>query len=121
MMRHIIAAAVIAASALFAPLGWAHALLDHASPAPGSRSPVAPPLLRLWFTERLEPAFSTARVIGPSGASVTDGSPAVDPKDPTLLDVPLQKLPPGTYTVKWSVVSADTHHREGAFAFAVRP
>ena len=37
---------------------WAHAFLDHASPAVGSSVPASPPVVTLWFTQDLEPAFS---------------------------------------------------------------
>jgi copper resistance protein C len=119
MSRRVIAAAVFAACTLAALPAWAHAFLDHASPAVGSMVPTSPPALRLWFTQGLEPAFSTATVTDASGARVDDGRPQVDPKDPTLLIVPIKKLPPGTYTVAWRVVSVDTHNTDGTFTFTV--
>ncbi|MGA6978753.1 MAG: copper resistance protein CopC, partial [Pseudolabrys sp.] len=37
----------------------AHAMLDHASPRVGSSLPSGPREVTLWFTQKLEPAFST--------------------------------------------------------------
>ena len=36
-----------------------------------------------------------------------------------LLQVPLKPLRPGTYRVKWRVLSVDTHVTEGDFTFRV--
>jgi methionine-rich copper-binding protein CopC len=45
----------------------AHAFLDHALPAVGSTVQDSPHEIRLWFTQRLEPAFSKARVLDKTG------------------------------------------------------
>jgi methionine-rich copper-binding protein CopC len=118
--RTIVAAAVLAgAVTLGAPSVQAHAFLDHASPAVGSAVPAAPEAVTMWFTQQLEPAFTTATVTDASGNTV-DASPAqVDPKDPTVLRVALKKLSPGTYTVAWHALSVDTHTTTGHFTFTV--
>ena len=49
-----------------------------------------------------------------------DRGPAnVDSASPALLQVPLKPLGPGTYRVKWRVLSVDTHVTEGDFTFRV--
>jgi methionine-rich copper-binding protein CopC len=118
--RLIVAAAVLAgAVTLGAPTVQAHAFLDHASPAVGSTVPTPPEAVTMWFTQELEPAFTTATVTDASGNTV-DRSPAqVDPKDPTELRVALKKLSPGTYTVSWHALSVDTHTTTGHFTFTV--
>ena len=118
--RMIAAAAVLAvAVALGAPTVHAHAFLDHASPAVGSSLPSAPAAVTMWFTQQLEPAFSTATVTDKSGNRVDKGDAQVDPKNPTMLHVSLKSLPPGTYTVAWHVLSVDTHTTQGHFTFEV--
>jgi copper resistance protein C len=97
----------------------AHAFLDHSDPAVGSTVPTSPGVMHLWFTQQLEPAFSSCTVSDQTGASVNDGAAAVDPNDPSELDVKLKSLPPGTYTVKWHVLSVDTHTTTGDFNFQV--
>lgn len=111
--------AVFATAILAAPRAEAHAFLDHASPAVGSTVPSTPAALTMWFTQQLEPAFTTATVTDQSGNSVENGSPQVDPKDPTELRVPLKPLPPGTYSVAWHALSVDTHTTTGHFTFTV--
>ena len=74
--------------------------------------------MMLWFTEKLEPAFSTAEVRNAQGA-VQSGKAQVDGSDRTELRVPLKALPPGTYLVSWRVLSVDTHRTQGTFRFTV--
>src|SRR5690242_15450031 len=93
----------------------AHAFLDHAVPRVGSSLPRAPTVIRLWFSENLEPAFSSVEVTDQSGTRVDAGDAKVDASDATQLQATLKPLPPGTYKVTWHVVSVDTHRTEGQF------
>jgi copper resistance protein C len=118
--RMMVTAAVLAgAMTLGASTAQAHAFLDHASPAVGSTVPTAPAAVTMWFTQQLEPAFTTATVTDTSGNPVDAGPAQVDPTDPTELRVPLKKLSPGTYTVAWHALSVDTHTTTGHFTFTV--
>ncbi len=120
MNSKIIAAALALAATLTttSPL-LAHAFLDHSDPAVGSTVPTSPAVMHLWFTQELEPAFSSVTVSDQSGAAVNDGSATIDPSSPSEMTVKLKSLPPGTYTVKWHVLSVDTHTTTGDFNFQV--
>jgi copper resistance protein C len=111
--------AALAVVLLAAPGVQAHAFLDHASPAVGSSVPAAPAAVTMWFTQQLEPAFTTATVSDASGASVAGGAARIDPQNPMELELPLKPLPPGTYTVSWHALSVDTHTTQGHFTFQV--
>jgi hypothetical protein len=116
-----IATAFGAALALLPVAAFAHAHLDHASPAAGSTVAQPPTEVSLWFTEALETKFSTIEVRDAQGRSVQAG-PATLARDNTAqLRVPLKPLPPGTYKVIWRVLSVDTHRTEGDFTFRVGP
>jgi methionine-rich copper-binding protein CopC len=117
--RMIVAAVPTVAVTLWTSAVHAHAFLDHASPAVGSSVPTAPAAVTMWFTQQLEPAFTTATVSDKSGNRVDAGPAQVDTKDPTELRVPLTQLPPGTYTVSWHALSVDTHTTTGHFTFTV--
>ena len=119
MRRAILALAASASLALPLPVAWAHAFLDHAIPAVGSSVPTAPRAVTMWFTEQLEPVFTTATVTDKSGSSVGAGPAQIDPKNSTELLVPLKSLPPGIYTVTWHALSVDTHKTQGHFTFTV--
>jgi hypothetical protein len=95
----------------------AHAFLDHANPRVGSTVRTAPRQVTLWFTQQLEPAFSSARVHDAAGARVDQGARAAGMQ----LHVSVKSLPPGTYRVRWRVLSVDTHTTEGSFSFRVGP
>jgi methionine-rich copper-binding protein CopC len=99
----------------------AHAFLDRADPRAGSTVKVAPAQVRIWFTESLEPAFSSVRVLDQAGRRVDKGDSQVDPTNLRLLRVSLPPLPPGTYKVIWRVLSVDSHVTEGDFTFRVTP
>ena len=58
---------------LAAPAARAHAFLDHATPSVGSTVQRAPAVVRLWFSQELEPAFSTIEVVDQSGRRVDEG------------------------------------------------
>ncbi len=112
---------------LIASLAWglgvglalAHSGLRRAEPAPESKLARPPGEVKLYFTERLEPAYSTVRVEGADGAEVDRRDAHVDDADPLLLRVSLKPLDRGAYTVIWRALSLDPHVAEGRFAFQV--
>ena len=110
----------IVLSLLLATLGIAaaraHAFLDHASPLVGSTVPTAPHEVSLWFTQNIEASFSSVEVTDASGARVDQGKPQIGGN---TMHVGLKALGPGTYRVRWHVLSVDTHKTEGSFSFHV--
>jgi copper resistance protein C len=99
---------------------WAHAFLDHADPKVGSTVTNSPTVIKIWYTQELEPAFSSIEVKNALGKELDKNDVHVSKKDKTLLEVSLPKLPPGTYTVTWHVVSVDTHRTQGSFEFTIK-
>jgi methionine-rich copper-binding protein CopC len=104
-----------------APPSQAHAFLDHASPAVGSLVPTAPSIVTLWFTQDLEPAFSSVTVTNEAGQRVDLGNVRIPQDNPAELQIGLKPLSAGTYLVSWHVVSVDTHPTEGTFTFDIKP
>ena len=51
----------------------AHAFLDHAEPRVGNKVAAAPREVTLWFTQKLEAAFSTVTVTNAAGQRVDTG------------------------------------------------
>ena len=119
--RICLLAAVVAVVLAATPTANAHAFLDRANPKVGSQVKTAPPRLQLWFTQSLVPTFCKVTVTGPPGFAGA-GSPRPAPGDPRSVVVDLRApTPAGVYTVRWRVVSVDTHVTEGDFTFTVRP
>jgi methionine-rich copper-binding protein CopC len=114
----VLAAAAVLASAAKA---GAHAFLDHAEPKVGSTVATSPAKVTARFTQSIEPAFSTLKVLDANGKQVDKQDSAVDAKDPAVLSVSVPTLPAGTYTVEWKVTSVDTHRTHGTFTFTVQP
>jgi hypothetical protein len=114
-------ALLLAASLAAVPgLAHAHAFPKNAEPAADSTVSPAPSEVKIWFTGKLEPAFSKLEVQDASGAAVDKGDMAIDPQDTTFMHVSLKALPPGTYKVHWHAVSVDTHATDGKFTFTVK-
>ena len=98
----------------------AHAFLEHAEPKVGSTVEVSPKEVKVYFTEEVEPAFSTLRVLDAGEHEMDKKDTHVDGDNPKLLIVSVPALPPGTYRVEWKVVASDTHHTKGSFSFTVK-
>jgi copper resistance protein C len=120
-------ASYIRAASLFVVLmfwlpnvAWAHAFLDHSDPKVGSTVSTPPKEVRIWFTQEIEPAFSTIEVRDSSGKQVDKQDCRQDSQDKKLLIVSVGRLADGEYSVSWSVVSTDTHHTQGDFKFTVK-
>jgi methionine-rich copper-binding protein CopC len=115
-MKTILSIAVVL---LFSSSAWAHAFIDHAEPAVGSRLASPPTVVRIWFTERLEPALSKIQVFDNQGSEVDKRDTKVDRTNRQLLGVSLPVIKAGKYRVSWRVVSVDTHVTNGSFEFEV--
>lgn len=99
----------------------AHAILLRSDPAKGAVLTTSPTVVRMWFTESLNPSFSTARVLNGSKQRVDKNNAHVAIDDQTEMDVNLPpKLPPAVYVVIWRTQSAsDGHILTGSFIFTV--
>jgi hypothetical protein len=106
---------------MFSTAAQAHAFLDHAEPKVGSEVEKAPTEIKIWFTQEIEPAFSSIQVLDSTGKQIDKQDTHLDEKDKTLLIVTVPDLAAGEYKVVWSVVSRDTHHTHGDFKFTVKP
>jgi methionine-rich copper-binding protein CopC len=94
----------------------AHAMLDHAEPRVGNKVATAPREVTLWFTQKLEPAFSTITVTDSAGKRVDTGKTRVSGSQ---MSVSVRPQGSGTYHVVWRVLSVDTHRTDGSFTFQV--
>ncbi|SRR5258708_33881767 len=96
----------------------AHAFLDLAEPRVGNTVATAPRQVTLWFTQKLEPAFSTITVTDAAGQRVDTGKTRVSGD---TMAISLRQIGSGTYRVIWRVLSVDTHTTDGNFTFKVGP
>jgi copper resistance protein C len=94
----------------------AHAFLERAEPRVGNKVATPPHQVTLWFTERLEAAFSSMTVTNPAGQRVDTGKARVSGNQ---MSVSVRSGGTGTYRVNWHVLSVDTHTTDGDFTFQV--
>jgi methionine-rich copper-binding protein CopC len=118
-MRHSSSAGIIALLlSLVTGEASAHAMLDRAEPRVGNTVATAPGEVTLWFTQKLESAFSTIKVTNATGQRVDSGKTRVSGSQ---MSVSLRSSGTGTYHVNWRVLSVDTHTTDGSFTFQVGP
>jgi copper resistance protein C len=113
-MLALLAASLISGSAN------AHPTLKFANPPAEGATASAPTEIRLNFSEGVISKFSSVELNDQAGKTIATGRLATNPKDQKELVVPLEApLQAGTYTVKWTVVSVDTHRVNGTYTFKV--
>ncbi|HUF89941.1 MAG TPA: copper resistance protein CopC [Gemmatimonadota bacterium] len=94
-----------------------HARLVSSTPAEDDTLAASPPALRLVFSESIEAALSSVRVVSARGSAVV--RVRADSMDARVLVGDLAPLPPGAYRVDWRIVSADGHPVEGSYGFTI--
>ena len=115
-----ILAALLAAAAMAAHVpAWAHASLQSASPAKDAVV-AAPTEITLQFNERLESAFSSARLVDGAGREVSNGKAALDKSNPSIMKLAVPALAAGRYKVEYVGVGHDGHRRKGEYFFTVK-
>jgi copper resistance protein C len=116
MSRSSLIWAVPLALALATGEAHSHAMLDRAEPRVGNTVATAPSEVTLYFTQKLEPAFSTITVTNAAGQRLDAGKTRVSGSQ---MSISLKPGGSGTYHVKWHVLSVDTHTTDGNFTFQV--
>lgn len=114
-------------SALFAAAGMtgytaasAHATLKSATPAQDAEVATAPKEIALRFNEKLEAAFSNARLVDSNGKEVSTAKASLDAADPSVMKLAVPALAAGKYKVHYVGVGHDGHRRKGEYAFTVK-
>ena len=107
---------VVVVVATAGPAG-AHAVLLRSEPSPQTTVETPPEVVRLRFSEPVEVAFGAVRVFDVDGKRVDTGR--ISTADGRREVVVPARMPAGTFTVSWRVVSTDGHRITGGFQFYV--
>ena len=120
MRRRLLPFALAVAGLLtFAPGAMAHAILESTSPARGITVKKEPKLIMFRFNEPVESSFGAVRVYDAKGNQVESGSVS-RPKGQASVAIGLKsRLPQGSYTATFRVISADSHPVSGGFVFSI--
>ena len=118
--------AVLRAWALCAALlAWdpgaaaAHAIILESEPAAGAKLVEPPARIYLRFNSKLEKRLSQVTLTTADGRPVPVAVKADGSERPDRIVVPLGKLGPGDYVIRYKVLAADGHITEGALRFTV--
>lgn len=98
----------------------AHALLVKAEPPRRAVLAKAPTQVQLWFNEEIEDAYSSLVVLDAGKHPVSEVKFQLAPNDRKSIVLPLPELAPGKYSVKFRVLSVDSHVVESSFGFTVK-
>jgi copper resistance protein C len=110
-------ALIFLAVAVLPPAGLAHCFPDQMTPSAASVLSAPPAQVVVHFDQQFNPASTTLRVLNQNGDLVSGaGAPGSDHR---TLTVPLKRLSPGQYFVKWRATSQDGDHTMGAYSFTV--
>lgn len=110
------------AIALLSPVSaFAHAILVRSQPAKDETISVAPKQIDLWFNDAVRSEYKALAVIDSSGKRVDNHDVEQTLTDGSHIHATVGNLAPGTYTVRYRVVSEDTHIVTGKFEFTLKP
>jgi copper transport protein len=110
--------AVALAALAFPAVASAHATMERATPSFAQRLERSPTAVRLHFDQSVEALSNAIRVFDSKGRLLSGATRSS--ADRRTIDVPVERLPRGGYTVRWRVVSADSHVISGVYTFGVR-
>jgi copper transport protein len=121
-VRRAVVATLVALGALAATAAptWAHAALVSSTPRAGAHVADSPRQVVLQFSEPVQVLDrADVSVVDHTGQKVDTGAPRSVPGDPRRLIVPLHTpLVPDSYTVRYRLVSADSHSVVAALVYA---
>ena len=98
---------------------FAHAILVESEPKAESIVNTSPDQVSIWFNENVASEFKALAVINSAGKRVDHNDVKQATLDRSHIYATMPKLPPDTYTVRYRVMSADTHIVTGRFSFTV--
>lgn len=98
----------------------AHAVLVQSEPAVDSTINESPKQVNVWFNENVASEFKTLAVINSAGKRVDNKDIKQAKLDRSHIYISTPELPPDTYTVRYRVMSADTHIVTGRFKFTIK-
>lgn len=99
----------------------AHAILVKSTPAKDETVTEAPKQIDLWFNDPVRSQYKALAVINSEGKRVDNRDVEQEMLDGSHIYATVSDLEPGTYTVRYRVVSQDTHIVTGKFKFTVQP
>jgi methionine-rich copper-binding protein CopC len=120
-IRKIIKPAFLIATLLSPIPVFAHAILVKSQPAKDETVQESPKRIDLWFNDAVRSEYKALAVIDSTGKRVDNHDVEQTLTDGSNIHASVPNLTPGVYTVRYRVVSEDTHIVTGKFEFTVKP
>jgi copper resistance protein C len=117
--KPLLGVALLALFALPLPV-FAHAIMVKSQPVVDSTITESPKQVDVWFNDKVGSEYKALAVIDSAGKRVDNKDAAQETFDQSHLYVTIPQLPPGTYNVRYRVVSLDTHIVTGKFKFTIK-
>jgi copper resistance protein C len=118
-VKPLLGVALLAIFALPIPV-FAHAIMVKSQPVVDSTIAESPKQVDVWFNDKVGSEYKALAVIDSAGKRVDNKDAAQETFDQSHLYVTIPQLPPGTYNVRYRVVSLDTHIVTGKFKFTIK-
>lgn len=99
---------------------WSHAILVKSQPAQDETVAESPKQIDLWFNDAVRSEYKAVAVIDAAGKRVDNHDVDQSLTDGSHIYATVGSLPAGKYTVRYRVVSQDTHIVTGKFEFNVK-
>lgn len=109
-------------AALLTPFSvFAHAIMVKSQPEQNATINVSPKQIDVWFNDKVGGEYKAVAVIDSKGNRVDNKDVQQEMLDGSHLYCTVPTLAAGTYTVRYRVVSIDTHIVTGKFQFTIKP
>ncbi len=119
--RLVVLAAAALVLAVTASEALGHVRLVSSSPARAESLARPPDILRLVFSEPVQPSLTSVVLVGPRGDTVMISAPRLEARsDRHIVADVIARLEPGDYVLTWRTVSLDGHPVSGQIPFLVQ-
>jgi methionine-rich copper-binding protein CopC len=99
---------------------FAHAILVKSHPEADSTIEESPKQVDVWFNEKVASELKALTEINSAGKRVDNKDIKQAKLDRSHIFIRTPQLPPDTYTVRYRVMSSDTHIVTGRFNFTIK-
>jgi methionine-rich copper-binding protein CopC len=100
---------------------FAHAIMVKSQPEQNVTLTASPKQIDVWFNDKVGSEYKAVAVIDSKGNRVDNKDVQQEMLDSSHLYCTVPNLPADTYTVRYRVVSIDTHIVTGKFQFTIKP
>jgi methionine-rich copper-binding protein CopC len=119
-MKHLSRTLALAATVFVGTAALAHGRLETSTPAEGATLSPAPTEMKFRFSEPVEAAMSSVKLVGPGDKEVALDKAHADKDDPRSIAVAVPKLDAGAYRAQWATAGHDGHRVKGEIHFTVK-